>query len=102
MHRLARRSITTIVGLTIALSAPALAFRFDGTDAPAFGESDDVARAALVEHLQRSPNDPVGHLRLGELLLEAGEKDAAAHHLELAGELYLAAGSRKAARAKSE
>ena len=98
MHRLARRSLATVAGLTLALSAPALAFRFDGTDAPAFGESSDVARAALVEHLQRSPNDPVGHLRLGELLLEAGEKDAAAHHLELANELYLAAGDEKTAK----
>ncbi|MCA8979807.1 MAG: DUF1570 domain-containing protein [Planctomycetes bacterium] len=100
--RSSRRLLTTALLLIpcLALGAPPNATR--GDEAPAVADAPDadvaISRAALLDHLQRFPDDPAGHRSLGQLLLSLGERDAAAHHLERAQVLLQLGGDDKAAK----
>jgi uncharacterized protein DUF1570 len=80
-----------------ALGASHAAHALDDTEAPV-EVAPEIARAALLDHLQRYPDDPAAHRSLGETLLELGEKDSAAHHLERAQALLELAGETNAAK----
>lgn len=96
------RSVAAVILLAPCFTLDALPASARVDDARPADETPDVSlevtRAALLDHLQRFPDDPKGHQSLGEALLQLGDKDSAAHHLERAQVLLELAGETKAAK----